>query len=73
MSEIPEGISIHRLSMNKKKKPVRLKKRNHALEWQKAIDKEMEKFLTAGFIFETKSSDNLLVNQRWGNIPEDGQ
>lgn len=47
MFEIPEDISVHKLSVNKEKKPVRQKKRNHAPKRQKVIDEEVNKLLTA--------------------------
>lgn len=52
MPGVPESISVHRLNVNKEKKPVRQKKRNHTIERQKAIDEEVEKLLTMRFIFE---------------------
>lgn len=52
MPGVPKSISVHRLNVNKEKKSVRQKKKNHALERQKAIDEEVEKLLTMRFIFE---------------------
>lgn len=42
MPGIPDEIAVHRLGVNKEKRPLRQKKRNHALERQKAIDEEVD-------------------------------
>ena len=52
MPRIDVEITCHKLSIDPNIKPIQRKKRNHGVEWQKAIKEEVTKLLDAGFIRE---------------------
>lgn len=45
---------MHRLNIEPKYQPIRQKKRNFVLEYQKAIEEDMDKLLNISFIQEVK-------------------
>ncbi|XP_074323974.1 uncharacterized protein LOC141660892 [Apium graveolens] len=54
MPGLHESIAMYSLDVNPNRKPVKQKRRNFALERQKAIDEEVEKLIKAGIINEIK-------------------
>ena len=52
MTGIPSEVIVYKLNIDPNFKPIRQKKRSFAPERQKAIDEEVAKLLTAGFIRE---------------------
>ncbi|XP_077212778.1 uncharacterized protein LOC143847866 [Tasmannia lanceolata] len=54
MPGIPMDIAVYRLSVDPSRRPVKQKKRNFAIERQKAIKEEIDKLLQAGFIREIR-------------------